>query len=135
MDFRIGRYDLYFFTVRPNVIGPIAQLLLYDTINVYRGDLLFQREIKQDNFYDPGSNTFQLRMHESQLESVLATLRNGNSCFIRHYDQVSPILSTTEAARMPLWPGFLDVVGRLRSRFNTRLQATRLKPRAPEPAS
>jgi len=99
MDFQISQYQIYYYTMRPKTLAPIAQILLYDTTGIYRGDLFFHRihfpeEVIVGNLYDQMSKTFQLRMHESQLLSVVDTLRNERPCFIRGYDLASPILAT-----------------------------------------
>jgi hypothetical protein len=120
MTFQIGNYQIYYPTMRPNVLSPIAQILLYDTTDVYRGDLFFHRihftgELIPGNFYDQSSNTFQMRMHESQLASVLNTLRDNVPCFISGYDQASPTLRTGKAVQTGVSPfaDFLRSIGTL----------------------
>ncbi len=115
MGFRIGKYDLYFYTVRTRTIRAVAQLMLYDIRNVYRGDLVFHREVDlnrenpPESSYDPGTNTFRLVMHESALGGVLVALRQRNPSFLRGYDQESTTLSTTETlyVRQSPWPAWV----------------------------
>ena len=102
MDFGIKRYQVYFYSIPPesSVISPTATIFLYDTSDVFRGELVFYRTPLLDepsvgpNSYDPVSNTFRCMMDQSALGGVLSALELNVPCHIRGYDQPRPELRT-----------------------------------------
>ncbi len=122
MDFKIGRYDVYFHTVpqpAANRIAPVAQLFLYDLQEVFRGDVNFhpakdfQVPFPPVNSYDADSNIFRLIMFDSELGGLLTTLRQGQQCFVRGYDGDAPRISCRDAAGKTLWSAVSGVFGGL----------------------
>jgi hypothetical protein len=106
MDFGIKSYQAYFFSIPADshVIAPTATIFLYDTRDVYRGDLVFYRTplpgepSAGSNSYDPVSKTFRCLMDQSALGGVLSALELNVPCHIRGYDQPRPELRTGKAA-------------------------------------
>jgi len=132
MDFQIGKYEVYYYTmpISPaQVLRAVAQVLLYDVQGAYRGDLIFHRihfpeEAIPGNSYDEGSKTFQLRMHASSLGAVVSSLRSDVRCFVIDYERPDAQLRTAKAMQggVSFRDRFINTFLRSRGRFQRNSQ-------------
>ncbi len=84
----IASYTLYYFGKKSRDTSSIAQILLYDTQNRIIGHVYFYRDgqVIPNNSANERVDPKQvhLKMHESQLDTVVDMLRNEKPCRV-HY--------------------------------------------------